>query len=159
MSAILDLLSPNSDELSAFTKLLRNGVSDGIPRSKSSNLDNVPVDIVETAKSYEFYFDVPGLSKSDIQVTLEEENVLVVKSGGSGTKRKREEQEGEEEGCKYLRMERKTSAMRFARKFRLPENAKLEGITARCENGVLKVVVEKVPPPKKETKTVEVKVV
>ncbi|KAI3443208.1 uncharacterized protein J3R85_000125 [Psidium guajava] len=29
---------------------------------------SIPVDILETPKEYVFYFDVPGLSKSDIQV-------------------------------------------------------------------------------------------
>lgn len=41
------------------------------------------------------------------------------------------------------------------RKFRLPENANVSAITAKCENGVLTVVVEKHPPPQK-SKTVEV---
>ncbi|KAF7846575.1 hypothetical protein BT93_L4122 [Corymbia citriodora subsp. variegata] len=31
---------------------------------------SIPADILETPKEYVFYFDVPGLSKSDIQVTL-----------------------------------------------------------------------------------------
>lgn len=80
---------------------------------------------------------------------VEEENTLVVRSGG---KRKREE--AEEEGCKYLRLERR-APQKLLRKFRLPENANAAAITAKCENGVLTVVVEKLPPPPKP-KTVEV---
>lgn len=30
---------------------------------------NIPVDILETPKEYVFYMDVPGIPKSDIQVT------------------------------------------------------------------------------------------
>lgn len=74
---------------------------------------------------------------------------MVIKSGG---KRKRED--GEEEGCKYVRLERKPP-QKLMRKFRLPENANVSAITAKCENGVLTVVVEKLPPPPKP-KTVEV---
>nr|ACG40645.1 17.5 kDa class II heat shock protein [Zea mays] len=44
-----------------------------------------PVDIVESPREYAFVLDVPGLSKSDIQVTLEEDRVLVMK-GGSGAR-------------------------------------------------------------------------
>lgn len=86
------------------------------------------------------------------QVTLEDEKVLVVKSNG---KRKREE--GEEEGsCKYLRLERK-AVIKLMRKFRLPDDANPAAITAKCENGVLTVTVEKLPPPpESKPKTVEV---
>ncbi|KAL3839211.1 hypothetical protein ACJIZ3_023802 [Penstemon smallii] len=112
----------------------------------------VPADILDTDKEYIFYMDVPGLSKSDIQVTVEDENTLVIKSNG---KRKRED--GEEEGCKYIRLERRPP-QKLMRKFRLPENCNASAITAKCENGVLTVVVEKLPPPPPKTKTVEVKV-
>ncbi|CAN4085119.1 unnamed protein product [Withania somnifera] len=93
--------------------------------------------------------DVPGLSKSDIQVTVEDENTLVIRSNG---KRKREE--SEEEGCKYVRLERKPP-LKLMRKFTLPDNCNVSAITAKCENGVLTVVAEKLPPPSK-SKSVEV---
>lgn len=32
--------------------------------------DSIPVDILDTSDHYIFYMDVPGLSKSDIQVTF-----------------------------------------------------------------------------------------
>ncbi|KAL2534206.1 17.4 kDa class III heat shock protein [Abeliophyllum distichum] len=108
------------------------------------------VDILDTHKEYIFYIDVPGLTKSDIQATVEDENTLVIKSNG---KRKREDGE---EGCKYIRLERK-SPQKQLRKFRLPENCNLTSITAKCENGVLTVVVQKLPPPPKP-RTVEVQI-
>ncbi|KAL7140442.1 hypothetical protein ABFS83_09G121200 [Erythranthe nasuta] len=110
----------------------------------------MPADIIDAAKEYTFYVDVPGLSKSDIQVTVEEENTLVIKSNG---KRKREDREEEE--CKYIRLERRPPPQKLTRKFRLPENCNVSAITAKCENGVLTVVVEKLPPPPKP-KTVQV---
>ncbi|KAL1551795.1 17.4 kDa class III heat shock protein [Salvia divinorum] len=110
---------------------------------------NFPADILDTPKEYVFYLDVPGLSKSDILVTVEEENTLVIKSNG---KRKREE--GEEEGCKYIRLERRPP-QKLTRKFRLPDNCNVSAISAKCENGELTVVVEKLPPPPK-SKSIEV---
>ncbi|KAL8043506.1 hypothetical protein ABFX02_09G124100 [Erythranthe guttata] len=110
----------------------------------------MPADIIDAAKEYTFYVDVPGLSKSDIQVTVEEENTLVIKSNG---KRKREDREEEE--CKYIRLERRPPPQKLTRKFRLPENCNVSAVTAKCENGVLTVVVEKLPPPPKP-KTVQV---
>lgn len=145
------------------------------------------VDILDTPKEYIFHFNVPGLSKTNIQVNLmEEENadrnrtagqILVIENAGSGgVKRKREGNEGgdrenkkngqeEVEGgttssCKYIRLERRVYPKKFMRKFRLPENANVSAISAKCENGVLTVKVEKKlppPPPRKPTvKTVEI---
>ncbi|XP_065867679.1 17.4 kDa class III heat shock protein [Euphorbia lathyris] len=114
----------------------------------NENRGSIPVDILETEKEYIFYIDVPGLSKSDIQVSVEDERTLVIKSGG---KRKREDDGEEEKGCKYIRLERRRS-QKVMRKFRLPENANVAAISAKCENGVLSVVVEKYPPPPKPKK-------
>ncbi|CAN4089205.1 unnamed protein product [Withania somnifera] len=139
VDAVTQLLNfPDSIERLAF------------PSSRSNeSRGNIPVDILDTQEEYIFYMDVPGLSKSDIQVTVEDENTLVIRSNG---KRKREE--SEEEGCKYVRLERKPP-LKLMRKFRLPDNCNVSAITAKCENGVLTVLVEKMPPPPK-SKTVEV---
>jgi HSP20 family protein len=37
-------------------------------QGEGRNFASAPVDILEMPKEYTFYFDVPGLSKSDIQV-------------------------------------------------------------------------------------------
>lgn len=74
---------------------------------------------------------------------------MVIRSNG---KRKRED--GEEEGCKYIRLERRVP-QKLLRKFKLPEDANVSAISAKCENGVLTIVVEKLPSPAKP-KTVEV---
>ncbi|CAO2816645.1 unnamed protein product [Amaranthus hypochondriacus] len=108
-----------------------------------------PADVKEYPNSYQFIIDMPGLKSADIKVQVEDDNVLVI----SG-ERKREE---EKEGVKYIRMERRIG--KFMRKFVLPENANMEKISAVCQDGVLTVSVEKMPPPEpKKPKTIEVKV-
>ncbi|XVF35292.1 hypothetical protein REPUB_Repub18cG0133200 [Reevesia pubescens] len=106
-------------------------------------------DIKEYPKSYVFIVDMPGLKSGDIKVQVEDDNVLLI----SG-ERKREE---EKEGAKYVRMERRVG--KFMRKFVLPENANTDAISAVCQDGVLTVTVEKLPPPEpKKPKTIEVKI-
>ncbi|XP_059645221.1 17.3 kDa class II heat shock protein [Cornus florida] len=108
-----------------------------------------PADVKEYPNSYVFVVDMPGLKSGDIKVQVEDDNVLVI----SG-ERKREE---EEEGAKYVRMERRVG--KFMRKFVLPENANTDAISAVCQDGVLTVTVHKLPPPEpKKPKTIEVKI-
>ncbi|KAJ4845230.1 hypothetical protein Tsubulata_003829, partial [Turnera subulata] len=105
-----------------------------------------PADVKEYPNSYVFVVDMPGLKSEEINVQLEDENVLVI----SG-ERKREE---EKEGAKYVRKERRTG--KFMRRFALPENAKTDAISAVCQDGVLTVTVEKMPPPEpKKPKTIQ----
>ncbi|XP_034683763.1 17.1 kDa class II heat shock protein-like [Vitis riparia] len=108
-----------------------------------------PADVKEYPNAYAFIIDMPGLKSGDIKVQVEDDNVLMI----SG-ERKREE---EKEGAKYVRMERRVG--KFMRKFVLPENANTDKISAVCQDGVLTVTVEKLPPPEpKKPKTVEVKI-
>ncbi|KAE8100071.1 hypothetical protein FH972_018000 [Carpinus fangiana] len=108
-----------------------------------------PADVKEYPNSYVFIIDMPGLKSGDIKVQVEDDNVLVI----SG-ERKREE---EKEGAKYVRMERRVG--KLMRKFSLPENANTDAISAVCQDGVLTVTVQKLPPPEpKKPKTIEVKI-
>ncbi|VFQ80723.1 unnamed protein product [Cuscuta campestris] len=147
MSAVVDAVAQLLNIPGAIDRMISQAQDGGVSRGSG----NIPVDILDTSKEYIFYLDVPGLSKSDIQVAVEDGDTLVIKSAG---KRKRED--GEDEGCKYLRLERK-AAQKLMRRFRLPENCNASAVTAKCENGVLTVVVEKHPPPPK-SKTIEVSI-
>ena len=110
-----------------------------------------PADVKEYPNYYVFVIDMPGLKSGDIKVQVEDDNVLLI----SG-ERKREEDK-EKEGAKYLRMERRVG--KFMRKFTLPENANTDAISAVCQDGVLTVTVNKLPPPQpKKPKTIEVKI-
>ncbi|OIS96273.1 PREDICTED: 18.8 kDa class II heat shock protein-like [Nicotiana attenuata] len=110
-----------------------------------------PADVKEYPNCYIFIVDMPGIKANEIKVQVEDENVLVV----SGD-RKKDKEKDEKEGVKYLRMERRVG--KFMRKFVLPENANINTISAVCQDGVLRVTVEKLPPPEpKKPKTVEVK--
>lgn len=82
-------------------------------------------------------------------MTVEEERTLVIKSNG---KRKRDDES--EEGCKYIRLERRLS-QNLLKKFRLPEDADVAAVTAKYQEGVLTVTVAKLPP---KPKTVQIAV-
>ncbi|CAI9093752.1 OLC1v1029313C1 [Oldenlandia corymbosa var. corymbosa] len=108
-----------------------------------------PADVKEYTNSYVFVVDMPGLKSGEIKVQVEDDNVLVI----SGERRRDEAKEA----AKYVRMERRVG--KFMRRFVLPDNADTDAISAVCQDGVLTVTVQKLPPPQpRKPKTIEVKV-
>ncbi|XP_050214833.1 18.2 kDa class I heat shock protein-like [Mercurialis annua] len=123
--------------------------SGNLPASavETSALANARVDWKETEEAHIFKADVPGLKKEEVKVEVEEGRVLQI----SGERSK----EKEEKNDKWHRFER--SSGKFMRKFRLPENAKMDEVKASMENGVLTVTVPKAEPEKKpEVKSVQI---
>jgi HSP20 family protein len=140
---IIDLSDDTSSEKASHNAPTRSYVRDA--KAMAATL----ADVKEYPNSYSFVIDMPGLKSGDIKVQVEDDNVLVI----SG-ERKREE---EKEGVKYLRMERRVG--KFMRKFVLPENANTDAVSAVCQDGVLSVTVDKLPPPQpKKPRTIEVKI-
>ncbi|KAK1660622.1 hypothetical protein QYE76_048781 [Lolium multiflorum] len=100
----------------------------------------------ETPEAHIFKADLPGVKKEEVKVEVEDGNVLVV--SGERTKEK------EDKNDKWHRVER--SSGKFVRRFRLPENAKVEEVKAGLENGVLTVTVPKAEVKKPEAKAIEI---
>ncbi|KAK4431736.1 class I heat shock protein [Sesamum alatum] len=105
---------------------------------------NARIDWRETPEAHVFKADLPGLKKEEVKVEVEEGRILQI--SGERTK------EQEEKTDTWHRLER--SSGKFLRRFRLPENAKMDEVKATMENGVLTVVV-----PKEEEKRSEVKAI
>lgn len=91
-----------------------------------------PVDIQETGDSYRLQAELPGLTKDDINITLE--NNILRLSG----ERKFEKDVKKES---YHRVERTYGT--FTRSFALPSQVNAEGVQAAFENGVLTITVPK----------------
>ena len=89
-------------------------------------------DLVETEDSYRLHLDVPGLTKDDLKINYQDNQLTV-----SGERTSDRTDEGEE----YVRVER--SFGQFYRSFSLPRTVNAEGISATYENGVLTISVPK----------------
>ncbi|XP_042486498.1 17.8 kDa class I heat shock protein-like [Macadamia integrifolia] len=107
---------------------------------------NARVDWKETPEAHILKADLPGVKKEEVKVEVEEGKVLQI----SGEKSK----EKEEKNDKWHRVER--SSGKFLRRFRLPENAKVDKVKATMENGVLTVTVPKEELKKPEVKAIEI---
>jgi len=103
------------------------------------------VNLGEDDTNYYIEADLPGMSKEQIQMELTEENVLTI----SGERAKKESN-----GLKSTKMD--CLYGKFSRSFSLPETAKLDGIQAKMENGVLEVIIPKAEPPKSQRRTIQI---
>ncbi len=92
------------------------------------------VDIIEEKDRFLLRADVPGVNAADIDISMDA-GVLTI----SGERLA--EERGEDTDVQ--RMERSTG--RFSRRFTMPETADAESITAKSSNGILEVVIPKLP--------------
>ncbi|XP_028760763.1 17.3 kDa class I heat shock protein-like [Neltuma alba] len=114
--------------------------------SESSAFMNARVDWKETPEAHVLKADLPGLKKEEVKVEVEDDRVLQI----SGERKVEKEDKNE----KWHRVER--SSGKFMRRFRLPENAKMDQVKASMENGVLTVTVPKEEVKKPEVKAIEI---
>ncbi|XP_050387149.1 17.8 kDa class I heat shock protein-like [Argentina anserina] len=120
--------------------------SGSAPRSETAAVANTHIDWKETPEAHVFKADLPGLRKEEVKVEVEEGNVLQI----SGERK----MEKEDKSDKWHRVER--SSGKFFRRFRLPENAKVEEVKAAMENGVLTVTVPKTEEQKPQVKSIDI---
>ncbi len=95
------------------------------------------VDVIDHDDKITIEAEIPGLSKDEVSVDLEE-NVITV----SGLKHSHTE----DTSTRYIRRELKRSA--FKRSFKLGENLNLKKVKADFQNGVLLISVPKTEPAK-----------
>lgn len=105
------------------------------------------VNVKELEKGFEIEMAVPGMSKKDFNINIEN-GVLTIFS------EKKEEKEEKEDA--YTRKEFNYSS--FTRSFNLPENINPDKVEARYEDGMLRIMIaKKALTPEKPVKMIEVK--
>jgi HSP20 family protein len=115
-----------------FSRLLNTFFNDLQGEEVSNQGWMPPVDIQETEDAYKLHAELPGLTRDDINITLEN-NVLRL----SGERKFEKEAKKDS----YHRIERTYGA--FTRAFTLPHQVEADGVQAAFENGVLTITVPK----------------
>jgi HSP20 family protein len=103
------------------------------------------LDIKEDKSKYTIDIEIPGIEKKDLKISVKKDNLIIQGE-------KKEERKKEEES--YLRVER--SYGNFTRSVKLPTEINQSKITAKYNNGVVRIIL-----PKKEkdnAKEVQVKI-
>ena len=141
-------ISEFDDLMNRYNRLLGITRSNGEREGKDlfSRSDWAPaVDIKETREAFNIEAELPGMSKEDVKVTVQD-GVLSIQG-----ERKHEE---ESDDNKHHRIERVYGS--FLRRFTLPENVDENSIRANFKDGVLSLTLAKAEPA--EPKAIEVDV-
>lgn len=104
------------------------------------------IDVYEENGYINFEVEAPGFNKEDIKITLQD-NVLTITG-----ERKEEKTEKDK---KYYISERSYGT--FSRSFNLGDDVNKDNIEASFENGLLKIKLALIEPPKPEVKQIEIK--
>lgn len=124
----------------SFSNLIDRFFNDSLARSGGSAYSFVPrVDILEEEKSFEIHVAVPGMSKDDFKIDLNDNHLII----SGERKNSREKKDG---NFQSVEIQYGT----FSRSFTLPENVDANGISAKYVNGILELSI-----PKDEKKTLK----
>ena len=104
------------------------------------------VDIIDYDTEIEIEAEIPGLTKEDVDVSINE-NILTI-SGNSSNETQSNSK------LKYIRKELKHSS--FRRSFTLSENIDINRLKAKFENGLLKIKLPKFEPVKPKVKKIKI---
>ncbi|KAI9118272.1 hypothetical protein K1719_010604 [Acacia pycnantha] len=107
------------------------------------------MDWLESPSAHIFKINVPGFTKDDVKVQIEDGNILHIKGEGG-------KEEHQARDSVWHVAERRTGKGDFSRAIELPENVKVDQIKAQVENGVLTVIVPKDAPKSPKVRTVNV---
>lgn len=148
------LLGSRSEFVTSFDKLFDVMMNESFPSlGKDLGVDffgktSYPkVDVIDTANTVEIHAEIPGLSKDEVEIIVEEGNILSIK----GNKIPRT---GIKEEKTYIYKELKHSS--FTRKFQLGENLDGKKVSAKFNNGILVIEIPKIA--KKEDGTYKVNI-
>ena len=116
-----------------LSRVLNEGEKTGEDGSSiATSLWTPAVDIKEEESQFVLLADVPGVDPKSIDVTMEA-GVITIKGERKAA--------SDESKNGFHRIERRYGT--FYRRFSLPDYADADKITAKCDNGVLKVTVPK----------------
>ncbi|KAF0852241.1 mitochondrial Hsp20 family protein [Andalucia godoyi] len=138
-SIFSDALSPFS---SSFSRLM-----------PSLNM-TIPVDVVETDKALTVVADLPGTSKENISVSVDDRNVLSITAKieqqlesteprNGSSKDAKDAKDGKERSSGHVWHVRERVEGQLSRQVALPQSADPDKIHAEFKNGVVRITIEK----------------
>lgn len=105
------------------------------------------VDITESENKIFVHAELPGITKENVKISVNEDRMLTIKGEKSVDDSVREKN--------FIRTERVFGS--FLRTFLLPENIDINSVEAKYDNGVLELSISKIEPQKPKEIEIEIK--
>jgi len=121
------------------------------------------INLSEDDTGYYIHADLPGMTKDEIKIELDDDERVLTISGerkivndhhSKDGEKKSKKHGGEEDHKKYSKVE--CCYGKFERSFTIPENANLESVQAKMDNGVLEMSINKIKPDSKQIHRIEI---
>lgn len=103
------------------------------------NVTAPAVNVIDEEKDYKVEVAAPGMTKEDFLIKLDNDNNLII-----ALEKKTQNEDHEKKGHKYLR--REFSYSKFQQAFTLPDDVEKDKITAKMNDGVLTIDIQKKEP-------------
>jgi len=134
-------------DFQAMQKYLDTMVDTHLTRSKMANMVYPRVNVQDLNSSYVYEFDLAGIPKEDIKLSIDENNLLTL----SGKK----ENKIEKKSDKYTTQEIFYGS--FSRVIKLPDNVDQDKLETSYKNGILKLTIGKKELIKPKSKVLQIK--
>ena len=120
-----------------FSRMVDNFLNETLPEIEKEFSYRPRVDVIEKEHSYELHAILPGLTKENISLEVEDQKLVI-----SGERTKPELADNE----KFQQVE--SFYGKFKRSFNLPKTVDTNTIKAAFKNGILEITIEKSETPK-----------
>ena len=141
---IVAVQNPYNDEFAKMNQYFNSLVESHFSNSKFNNFNYPRMDIKESAKEIILKFDLAGVPKENIKLSIDANNLLTLKG---------EKKESKKENSKDV-VKQEIFYGSFERAVQLPDNIEQDKLTTSFENGILTVVI-----PRKEIKKPKAKII
>jgi HSP20 family protein len=132
------------DEFQRMNQIMNSMISSNLNRAVFQNVGYPRVDIQNKKKVYIYKFDLAGVNKQDIKLTIDKNNILTLEG--------KKENKSKDKNNGYIRQEIFYGS--FKRIIQLPEDANQDKLSTKYNSGILEVTISK-----KKLKTSKAKVI
>ncbi len=136
--------TPYDDEFAKMNQYFNSLVASHFTNAKLHNFNYPRMDVKETDKEIVLKFDLAGVPKENIKLSIDANNLLTLKG---------EKKESKKEDAKNV-VKQEIFYGSFERAVQLPDNIEQDKLTTSFQNGILTVTV-----PRKERKQVKEKII
>ena len=141
---VIDAKNPYNAEFAKMNQYFSTLVNEHFTNAKLNNFNYPRMDVKESAKEITLKFDLAGVPKKNIKLSIDENNLLTLKGEKSAAK---------DEKTKDV-VKKEIFYGSFERAVQLPENVEQDKLTTSYKNGILTVIV-----PRKELQKPKAKVI